>query len=371
MVFPQPTGRIDPMASLEKRGGSFRVVFRFGGVKFSRGLSTSNEKAALSAVAQLEDNLRRIELGVLAVPEGADIVAFLLSDGRVDQKPQLQGRPNLTLKQLFERCFAALPDGNLERTTIQGMQIHERQLIRHFGSRFQIHNLTLTLLQQYVDKRSRQKGLHGEPVTAVTIKKAIVTLRTVWNWGMQHGLIDRRYPNKGLKFPKSEEKPPFQTFEEVQLQAKNASPKVAAELWECVFLTLGEIDELLEFVKRNARQPFIYPMFVFAAHTGARRSEIIRSKLRDLNFNANLVTIHERKKSHDKRTTRRLPMSPRLRTVLKEWLAVHPGGDRPFPPAPSSSSATAFGRGCWLSRPAASPRSCVVRVRPNHRCASS
>jgi len=198
MVFPQPTGRIDPMASLEKRGGSYRVVFRFGGHKFSRGLSTSNQTAALSVLARLEDNLRRIELGVLAVPEGADIAAFLLSDGRVEQRPQPQGVPNLTLQQLFDHYFAAIPQGNLEPPTIQGMKIYEGHLIKHFGRRFQVRTLTMTQLQQYVEKRSRDKGLHKEPITGVTIEKAIITLRTVWNWGMQHGLIERRYPNKGL-----------------------------------------------------------------------------------------------------------------------------------------------------------------------------
>jgi len=133
-----------------------------------------------------------------------------------------------------------------------------------------------------------------------------------------------------IKYPKSEEKPPFQTFAEVERQTKNATPKMAAQLWECVFLTLREIAELLDYVKEHASQRFVYPMFVLAAHTGARRAEIMRLKVRDVDFDSNLITIHERKKSHEKRTTRRVPISPQLRQVLEKWVAVHPGGEQLF-----------------------------------------
>lgn len=53
------------MASLERRNGSFRIVFRYAGRKFGRSLKTANEKAATACLARLEDNLRRLELGTL------------------------------------------------------------------------------------------------------------------------------------------------------------------------------------------------------------------------------------------------------------------------------------------------------------------
>ena len=97
----------------------------------------------------------------------------------------------------------------------------------------------------------------------------MVTLRTVWNWGF-HSLIDKVFPSKGLKYTKATETP-FMTSAEVERRAQKVNPAEAAELWECVFLSLGEIEELLQAVQSRARKPFIYPMFVFAAHTGARR----------------------------------------------------------------------------------------------------
>ena len=323
------------MASLEKRGGTFRIVFRFRGIKYTRALDTQSERDADASRKRLEANLHDLEIGRLVVPDGTDLPGFLLGNNGSPQRPR-EGVPEpksdkeLTLSVLFETYFSKLPDGNLEASTIQCMKIHQRQLEKNLRKHFPIRTLTLTDLQNYIEKRSRDEGRNGRKVTAVTIKKAIITLRTVWNWGRHHGLIEKPYPSKGLKYPKSREKPPFMTYAEIERRVQKLGPAEAADLWECAFLTLSEIDALLTVVKDRARQPFIYPMFVFAAHTGARRSELLRSVLSDLDFDANLITIHERKKSHDKRTTRQVPMSSLLRSVLQEWLAQHPGGDQTF-----------------------------------------
>ena len=303
------------MASLEKRGQSFRVVFRYRGVKYARALNTRDERAAAACLSRLQDNLHRLELGTLDPPIGADLASFLLSDGRIQHQPLSRSSASacmpdtLTLRALFDEYFSKLPDGSLEPPTIYGMKVHQRRLERHFHKDFLITRLTLTQLQGYVETRSRDIGMRGRKVSPITIKKAIVTLRTVWNWGRHHGMIEKTFPSKGLKYPKATEKPPFMTVAEIERHAKNVSPAEAADLWECAFLSLAEIDELLNLVKERAQQPFLYPLFVFAAHTGARRSEMLRSKLYDLDFEAKLITIHERKKAHDKRTTRRVPMS--------------------------------------------------------------
>ena len=65
------------MASLEQRSGRFRVVFRFAGRKFNRSLKTANRMEAASSLARLEDNLRRLELGTLVLPDHSDVASFL------------------------------------------------------------------------------------------------------------------------------------------------------------------------------------------------------------------------------------------------------------------------------------------------------
>lgn len=317
------------MASLEKRPHGYRVVFMFGGEKIARSLQTKDPKQAKATLARMEDTLRRIELGTLPIPEGTDIATFLLSDGNLTAKPRHE-KP-LTLTQIFDAYFANLPAGANEQTTIDGMRLHQRHLERLIGSDFAVQRLTTSDLQTFIEKRSKEKGFRGN-VTATTIRKALVTFRTIWRWGMMTGKVTGTFPNRGLKYPKSSEKPPFQTWAEIdrQIQRGGLTAFEEAELWDCLYLTLPEIEELLAFVKTHALQPFIYPMFVFAAHTGARRSEMVRSRLNDLDFEGNVVTVHERKKVHSKTTTRRVPMTPSLAEVLREWMTHHPGGLQTF-----------------------------------------
>ncbi len=47
------------MASIELRGKSYRVIFRFNGRRFTRSLKTRSERVATAALHCLEDNLRR------------------------------------------------------------------------------------------------------------------------------------------------------------------------------------------------------------------------------------------------------------------------------------------------------------------------
>jgi integrase len=317
------------MASLEKRPHGYRVVFMFRGEKIARSLQTKDPKQAKSTLARMEDTLRRIELGTLQIPDGADVATFLLSDGNLAAKPRNE-KP-ITLTQIFDEYFANLPAGANEATTIDGMRLHQRHLERLLGAEFHVQQLTASDLQGFIEKRSKEKGIRGK-VTATTIKKALVTFRTIWRCGMMMGKLTGNFPMRGLRYPKASEKPPFQTWAEItrQIQCGGLSEAEQSELWDCLYLTLPEVEEVLQLVKRQALQPFVYPMFVFAAHTGARRSEIVRSRISDLDFEANTVTIRERKRVHSQTTTRRVPMTPLLAETLKDWLKQHPGGVNTF-----------------------------------------
>jgi integrase len=80
----------------------------------------------------------------------------------------------------------------------------------------------------------------------------------------------------------------------------------------------------------------VYVAFCLAAYTGARRSEILRSRVDDLDFDAGTITIREKKRDRTREMTfRTVPMSAGLREVLRSWLqADH-----------SSGQHTIFGRG--------------------------
>jgi integrase len=142
--------------------------------------------------------------------------------------------------------------------------------------------------------------------------------------GRAEELTSGRFPSEGQRYPKADEKPPFMTMAEIERQIASGGDPVV--LWEAVYLLLPEIDELLKTVKERAAQSFIYPLFCFAAHTGARRSEILRARVSDLDFAGETIIIHEKKRSRGQRTTRRVPMTSLLKEALQEWLAVHPSG---------------------------------------------
>jgi integrase len=139
---------------------------------------------------------------------------------------------------------------------------------------------------------------------------------------------------KGLKYDKGEESLPFMTWREIEQRIAKGrlTPEQIDKLWDCLFLDTQQVGEVLDYVKQNAGLPFIYPMFVFVAHTGARRSEMMRCRVDDLDFGAGEVVIREKKRNRSvKLTFRRVPMSPLFREVMQAWLKDgHPGGSHMF-----------------------------------------
>jgi integrase len=198
------------------------------------------------------------------------------------------------------------------------MRVHRNWLEGHFGKSKLVESVDLLALQGYIDKRSNDPGLAGL-LSPTTIRKEVVSLRTVWNWARHCKLVQSDFPARGLKYPKGSEKPPYMPFQDILRRTKRTSREEASELWECAFLTREELSELLGHVERHARHPFTYPMFVFCGHTGARRSEMAREQVSDLDFRGGFVTLRERKRSRDTKTTRRVPMSGLFKRVMRGW----------------------------------------------------
>jgi integrase len=315
------------MAWLEEdpRYGTFKVAFRFGGKRYKRALDTRDRNEADRLAGRLEENIKLVERGRLPLPDDVDLPTFLLSDGRLAQSP----RPPevVTLDDLFER-YRTAHSGTHEQTTLDTFDTHVKHFRRTLGPRFVARMLKSSDLQTHVETRSREKGRRGARVSPSTIKKEIATLSGVWTWALRMEVLFGQFPNKGLVYPKTAQKPPFQTRQEIERKIARGGLKKGeeAELWDALFLTLPEIDELLKHVEATARHQFIYPLFVFAAHTGARRSEILRSRVDDLDFESKTVVIREKKRVKGRQTLRRVPMSPLFASVMKNWIAKHPGG---------------------------------------------
>jgi integrase len=312
------------MASLQERNGSYRVLFCHNSKLYSFTIGKVHKNEAENKARQVDYLLMRLKQRLLVLPEGTDIVTFVKHDGNPPAAgPTLPEAPRqpITLGRLKERYLDTHGNGTVEANSLGTSRLHLNHFCRVLGDGLPLGELNLARLQDYVNTRSKDK------TAPTTIRKEVATLRGAWNWGEPMGLTQGRFPNKGLRYPKADEKPPFMTMVEIRRQLASGG---ADTLWECLYLQAGEVSELLAHVKANAAYPWIYPLCCFAAHTGARRSELLRALVADVDFAVNVVTVREKKRSRGRRTTRRVPLTPFLREVLGEWLKEHPGGPALF-----------------------------------------
>ena len=95
--------------------GIYFVCFRLGKKRFKRSLKTKDKHEADDLTRDLERTIKDVERGRLALPENADVVTFLLSDGRASERPKVPDR--VTLTALFDAYFHSIPSGSLEEST--------------------------------------------------------------------------------------------------------------------------------------------------------------------------------------------------------------------------------------------------------------
>lgn len=319
------------MSFLEQRSsGQYHLVFRFSGQRFKKALKTTQTDVAEAARVPLDENLRLVTAGRLVIPEGADIPAFLLSDGKLNGKPTVP--TPLTLGKLFQEYLANLPDGAMESNSLDTARIHMAHFERILGKGFAVRRLSLDDLQGYVQQRGKEKGRRKGQVSPTTMRKELATFSAVWSWARVTRRVEGLFPNKGLRFPKTNEKPPFQTREEIdrQIARGGLTENEQEALWDCLYLTPADLEKVLKIIKGHADQPVVYPMVLMAAHTGARRSEILRSFVQDFDLESNLVVIREKKRAKGRRTTRIVPLSPVLARTIGKWLSMHPGSKYTF-----------------------------------------
>ncbi len=315
------------MAWVEQHGERFHVAFRIGNRRFKKTLKTEDRRAADALAQRIDERLRLIDQGHITLPEGVDLVAYLFSDGRLDQVATPEKEVGRTLGSLVDEYLVAVSHGSMEANTLLTLRIHLNHVQQILGKTFRGESLTFAVLQNYVNVRSKCRGRRGKPLSATTIRKELVSFGALWTWATRMGYVKLAFPKQGLRYPKIDEKPPFQTFAEIERKIARGKLTAAqqADLWDCLFFTHEELAIVLEHVQKTALHPFIYPMVLTAAHTGTRRSELIRMEVQDIDFEAGTLTIRERKRSKGKRTSRSVPMSSQLKAALSAWVGESSG----------------------------------------------
>jgi integrase len=320
------------MASLRERGGWFQLIFRYRGRQFTHALKTQSRREAEAQRGLVDRVLMRIRnREVPPIPPDANVADYLLAGGKVPEVPR-PAEVALTLKDLADGYQAAHRNGALEANSLATVRLHLNHFLDALGQRFAVRELSAQALQAYIDRRSRRRGAKDRRLSPTTLKKEVATLRAAWNWAARTGLASGLFPGRGLTYPKTDEKEPFQTRAEIQRKIARGglTPRQVEELWDCLFLTKPEVAEFLAYAEANAYQAFLYPMVAFAAHTGARRSELLRVLIDDVDLDGGTALIREKKRVKGRRSTRRVPLSPTLKGVLRAWLERHPGGQHLF-----------------------------------------
>ncbi len=312
------------MASVQQDpSGNFHVCFRFGGQRYKRSLKTRLQRKAEAAASRIGENNRLVDEGRIELPEDVDIPVYLLSDGKLAEKPKRS--KTIRLGTLFDDYLQSIPADSLESTSIATMRIHVRHVQRIIGASRTLRSLQKADLQAYVTTRSREPGRRGT-VSAATIRKEVATFSSLWTWARTDGFVEGEFPRNGLVFPKATERSQFQTWEQItrQIRENNLPLEDASLLWDCLYLSRPQLAKLLSFIKAESGHDCLYPMCVLAAYTGARRSEICRSMVADVDLVASTFSIRERKRSRSHRTTRTVPMCEILCDAISHWLSIKP-----------------------------------------------
>lgn len=300
------------MASIQERNGVIRILFRHSDKQHSLPVGKVGKNEAQHWKSRVEFWLMRLDQRLAEIPPGCSVIDFLQHDGNPPLDVELSVRKDTTLSQLREAYITTFSNGAIEANTLSTSKTHLAHIEQTLGGKFLLSGLTLTKLQSHVDRRCTD-------VSPITVKKEIDSFRTAWNWGRRSNLVQGTCPTAGLVYPKTTEKLPFMALKEIERRIEEGAD--TDELWECLYLDTKQIEALLKYVSKQNARPWVYPMIAMAAHTGARRSELIRAKTEDLDFTSNVLTIREKKRARGKLTTRRVPLSKRIIAIFKPYLA--------------------------------------------------
>lgn len=338
------------MASIEFRNGSSRIVFRHNGRRHKFTIGEVDDQTAEIYRSSTDELLGLLKRNLVLIPAGISIEDFMFHRGKPPAPAAPNGDRQLTLDGLHS-TYLKSQERKLEQNTLEGIGLHFRHLVRILGGGYRLAELKRADLQRYVDKRSQEwidpniyrrkrrekeaarrkrnfkkpRPPKAEPPdkprrhpSAATIKKEIVSLRTAWNWARRHLDLVPEFPGSHLDYAKIDESLPFMTWDEAEHRiAAGDDPDT---VWGSVYLRPHEIADLLAWVKPRPVSPCVYPMLCFAAHTGARRSEILRALPSDVDLVKQVVTIREKKRDKGKTTTRRVPLTGFLKDVLADWM---------------------------------------------------
>jgi hypothetical protein len=142
------------MAFLEQRGDRFRLIFRHAGRRYTHTLKTTDAGIAQGMKGGIEKTLMLLDQKVLKVPDGVDVLSFVVGNGQVEQPPAKastvvptgKALKDITLGELKDRFIQTHSAGAMEENSLDTVAMHLRHVIRTLGTHFPVQTLTLAKL---------------------------------------------------------------------------------------------------------------------------------------------------------------------------------------------------------------------------------
>jgi integrase len=317
------------MASLHKHeSGLYLLAFSYNGTRYLRACGTKVKSKADALLITVEETLTDIGRGRVAVPENCSsktLWQILKSGGHLKALPSVLA--NKTLGEVVADYFASYPVGAKEETTLSTERTVFGNLKRIIGEHKNLQDVGVFTIEKYIAARQKGKGNYGKTIAAKTINDEVTLFSALWKFASKRGYVAGDNPATDVRRVKGDAPLPFKTYAEIEKIIKRNRKMTDAqkqELWSCVFLDEAEILDFLAHVKKHA-EPTAHPVLAFVAFTGCRRSEMMRAEISDIDIENDSINIREKKKSKSLAVThRRVEMHPRLKPILKAWLAMHP-----------------------------------------------
>ena len=162
-----------PSLELNPASNQFHIRLRFAGRAFKRSLKTSDQMEAEAALARVTETMSLINRGVLELPAAEDVTRFLLSYGKLSNKPELK-RP-MSLEDLFRKYQKSLPTHAKEASTLETEEIHLRHFRKCLPMNRPLPEITSDVIQGYVNKQLQRK-VRGKQLSPETVKRQMDTL---------------------------------------------------------------------------------------------------------------------------------------------------------------------------------------------------
>lgn len=139
--------------------------------------------------------------------------------------------------------------------------------------------------------------LRARPLAASTRNKYVQTLKALQTWARRKGYLSRSWLSEGAALRR----------EKGARRSRRLAPATVDE--QGIVVVKSEEDRLLA-----AASPWLQRLILAALETGARRGELLALTWADVDMARGTLTI--RAETTKTKTSRRLPISPRLRAVL-------------------------------------------------------